>query len=79
MPEVPCLAEISHELLRKCSVVPEKTITLAGIGSIALQQLILPSSLTVKFRVKTDQWTACFIFLLTKNPTKGKSSVTSLG
>lgn len=76
---MPGLAEIAHELLCKSSMVPGKNITLAGIGSIALQQLILPFSLTVKFRVKTDQWTACFIFLLTNNPTKGKRSVISLG
>lgn len=76
MPEMPSLAEIPHKLLCKSL---EKNITLVGIGSIALQQLILPSSPAVKFRVKTDQWTAYFIFLLTNKPPKGKRSVTSLG
>lgn len=72
------LAEIPRGLLGRSSVVPGRSAVLSGIAAL-LWQLILPSSPTVKLRVKTDQWTACFIFPLTNTPTKGKRSVTSPG
>lgn len=60
MPELPDPAEISHQLFCKSSTVPGKSAVFDGMGSAAPQQLILPSSLTVKPRVKAEQWTASF-------------------
>lgn len=74
---VPELPGPAQELLCKSSVVLGKNIPLTGIGNAAPQQLILLSSPTLQLRVRTDQWTACFIFPLTNSPSKGKRSVTS--
>lgn len=75
MPELPGLAETVHKLLWRSSVVPGRNITLAGIGSVALQQACLPSLLTVTSKEKTEQQAACFSFLLRKNQPKAKDQL----